>query len=912
VLLARAEELAVIDQLLSHARNGTSGAIVIKGEAGIGKSALLDHAAHLVSDMRVLRISGMESEAEIAFGALHLLLHTELELIESLPDLQAAALRAALGEARARAEDRLVVGLAVLTLLSELAEREPLLVLLDDAQWFDQPSTSALSFAARRLAHEGIVMIFAARDGERTHAGDGLPELRLARLNDADAGAFLTEYRPELPVEARAGVIEDAAGNPLALLELSATLTAGLRLPGVPVSGSPVGASPVGGQVQRAFRDQIERLPETTQDLLLVAAADDIGDVVRVLAAARAFHAAAEDLEPAERAGLISVGGGTVTFRHPLVRAAAYHAPPFGRRLAAHAALAAACESPEQADRHAWHRSASVVEPDDDVAAELEQAAARAEARGGHATAASAYERAAALSVQESTRVRRLGHAAVAAYDAGLLPHTAELLQRLSSSNLDPAMRAALVPVAAAVEFEYGTPGAAARLLIDAAAELGPRDSAAAMARLSTAMGMVLVAGDRELADQVVATLDALPLPGVSGSSHLPSLMRGMALLLRDEPETALPVLEGTGFNTWAGDLALGMPRPVLLAAHAAAAIGDDATMYALMSAQVADCRRRGLIGMLPEALLMLARAELFLGRNRHAIATASEGLRLVEDTGQARELGFQGLVLVPIAALQGEEDRCREMAHETIASATERGLTAAVAWSRHALGLLDLGLGRYDSAFERLSEIQDLPAIAFMSLADQIEAAFRAGRADRIDMAFARFQPWAEHVNQPWARGVVERCRALICAPSEVEQHYARAVGLHAEGGRPFQRARTHLLYGEWLRRSRRPTDARTQLRAALETFERLEATPWADRTRNELRAAGEIAARRTSGDPFRRLTPQELQVVRLAATGATNREIAGQLFLSPRTVGYHLYKAYPKIGVSSRRGLADLDLRP
>jgi DNA-binding CsgD family transcriptional regulator len=350
----------------------------------------------------------------------------------------------------------------------------------------------------------------------------------------------------------------------------------------------------------------------------------------------------------------------------------------------------------------------------------------------------------------------------------------------------------------------------------------------------------------------------------------------------------------------------------VLLAAHAAAAIGDDATMYALMSAHVEDCRRRGLIGMLPEALLMLARAELFLGHIRHAIATASDGLRLVEATGQARELGFQGLVLAPVAAMQGEQDRCQEVAEDTIAVATERGLAAAVAWSRHALGLLDLGLGRYDSAFERLSEIQNLPAIRFMSLADQIEAAFRAGRADRIDTAFARFQPWAEHVNQPWAQGVVERCSALICPAGEVEQHYARAVRLHTKGGRPFQRARTHLLYGEWLRRSRRPTDARTQLRAALETFERLEASPWADRARNELRAAGEIAMRRRSADPFRRLKPQELQVVRLAATGATNREIAGQLFLSPRTVGYHLYKAYPKLGVSSRRGLADLDLRP
>lgn len=913
MLLGRAEESAIIDQLLANARNGSSGAIVIKGEAGIGKSALLDYAAHHASDMRVLRISGVESEAEIAFGALHLLLHEHLALIDSLPDVQAAALRAALGEAPVRAQDRLLVGLALLTLLSDLAEQMPLAVLLDDAQWFDQPSASALSFAARRLAHEGIVMIFAVRDGERRYAGDGLPELRLARLDDADAAKFLSEHRPDLPTEARGRVIEEAAGNPLALLELSGTLGSGPLQHGISATGSLVAAPVVGGQVQRAFRDQIERLPEATQSLLLLAAADDTGDLVRILAAARDFQTTYEHLEPAERTGLIAINGSTVTFRHPLVRAAAYHGPPFVRRLAAHAALAAACESPEQADRHAWHRSASVVEPDDDIAAELEQAAARAETRGGHATAASAYERAAELSVQQSTRVRRLGHAAVAAYDAGLLPHAAELLQRLSASDQEPAMRAALVPVAAAVEFEYGTPSAAARLLIEAAAELGPRDPAAATARLSTAMGMVLVAGDRELADQVVAILDALPLADdESDSMRLASLIRGMALLLRDEPEPALRLLEGTAFATWGDDLALGTPRPVLLAAHAAAAIGDDDTMYALMSAQVADCRRRGLIGMLPEALLMLARAELFLGRFGHAIATATEGLRLVEDTGQARELGFHGVVLAPIAAMQGEEDRCHVLADETIAAATERGLTAAVAWSRHSLALLDLGLGRYDSAFEQLSEIQNLPAITFISLADQIEAAFRAGRTDRIDLARARLQPWTAQVNQPWARGVVERCRALTCHPSESERHYARAVRLHALGGRPLQRARTHLLYGEWLRRNRRPTDARTQLRVALETFERSEATPWADRTRNELRAAGETPARRTSADPLRRLTPQELQVVRLAATGATNREIAGQLFLSPRTVGYHLYKAYPKLGVSSRRGLVDLDLRP
>lgn len=411
MLLGRAEESAVIDQLLANARQGGSGAIVIKGEAGIGKSALLDHATQLASGMRVLRISGVETEAEIAFGTLHLLLHAELALVESLPQLQAAALRAALGEAPAQAADGLLVGLAVLTLLSDMAEQTPLLVLLDDAQWFDKPSASALSFAARRLAHDGIVMIFAVRDGERAFAGDGLPELRLTRLDDSDASTFLVERRPALPVNLRRRVIEEAAGNPLALLELSGTLTTGRPSQGVPVSGALVSPTKVSGEV-RVFGDQIERLPEATQSLLLVAAADDTGDVVRVLAASRTFQANAEDLEPAERAGLIMVDAGTVSFRHPLIRAAAYHGPPFGRRLAAHAALAATCESPNQADRHAWHCAASVVEPDDDVSAELEGAAERAESRGGHATAASAYERAAALSVQESTRVRRLGRAA--------------------------------------------------------------------------------------------------------------------------------------------------------------------------------------------------------------------------------------------------------------------------------------------------------------------------------------------------------------------------------------------------------------------------------------------------------------------------------------------------------------------
>jgi DNA-binding CsgD family transcriptional regulator len=420
------------------------------------------------------------------------------------------------------------------------------------------------------------------------------------------------------------------------------------------------------------------------------------------------------------------------------------------------------------------------------------------------------------------------------------------------------------------------------------------------------------VAGDDVLADEVVDALDARRAAAEDAALLPDTIARGMALLLRNESDRGLLLLESADLRAWRDVNAPLRPYSVLLPAHAAAAVGDDATMYAITSAHVAECRRRGLIGMLPEALLLLARAEVFMGRHRHATANALEGLRIVRDTGQARELGYQGVVLAELAAVQGDEDRCRMLAEQTIAAATERGVAAAAAWSRHALGLLDLGLGRYDSAFEHMSEMRWLlPAMTFTRLSDQIEAAFRGGQPDRVEAAFTSLQPWAEHASQPWARGVVARCRALATAYEEAEPFFDAAVRVHAEGGgRPFERARTHLLYGEWLRRARRPSDARSQLRAALETFERLEARPWAERARGELRAAGEDIAPAQAADPLGGLTPQELQVVRLAATGATNREIAGQLFLSPRTVGYHLYKAYPKLGVSSRRGLARLDL--
>ena len=433
MLLGRGAEVELLDRLLAGARSGSSGALVLRGEAGIGKSALLDHAAGAAvqAGTAVLRGRGVEPEAELAYAALLLLLRPRTDRVDGLPAVQARALRAALGLAAAPAEDPLLVGLAVLTLLSDLAEEAPLLVLVDDAQWLDRESAAALLFAARRLAEEAVVLVFAVRDGEGAFPDTGLPELRPAPLDDRDATALLAEHHADLTAPARDRILAEAAGNPLALLALPAGLTAAERAGEPPPPGLPVGLRPVGSRVQDAYRRRIEQLPEPTRTLLLVAAADDRDAVGVLMRAARTLGAEPADLEPAERAGLVTVegtaGDTVVRFRHPLVRAAAYHDAPFGRRLAAHAALAGAYDTPDQADRHAWHRAAAAVEPDEAVAAELEQAAERARRRGGFAAIASAYERAAQLSVAEPARVRRTCAAAVAARDAGLLPHAADL-----------------------------------------------------------------------------------------------------------------------------------------------------------------------------------------------------------------------------------------------------------------------------------------------------------------------------------------------------------------------------------------------------------------------------------------------------------------------------------------------------
>ncbi|WP_024934587.1 ATP-binding protein [Actinomadura welshii] len=863
MLYGRNDEQARISSLIDKARDHRrSGVLVLRGEAGIGKSALLAQAADRVP--RALRVTGIEAESGIAFAGLNQLLWPVRDRLDALPAPQAAALRSALGET-SPGHDRFTTGLAVLTLLADLADADgPVVAVVDDAQWLDTATAEALLFAARRLAAEGVVMLFAARDD--AFAATGLPELRLGRLPRADAERLLAA-RDLAPI-VRDRVVREAAGNPLALHEFAAA-DARRRDDARPL--------PVTDRVLGAFQAQIGRLPEGTRLMLLIAAAEGRGHMPSLLGAASTFGVGLADLEEAERARLVEVSGRTIAFRHPLIRAAAYQGAVAARRLAVHRALA---ESADDMDCRARHRASAALGPDEDVAAELEDAAVRARCRTGYGTAAALYRQAADLTPDPPARAARLGAAADLVLLAGRLDEAEELAVQAEGLGPAPADRARLGRVHAAVEYERGDPRAAARRMVDRAAG----DDRAAMLRTGAMYGWT--------SGELPAVLRAAEL--------LPDdpAVCGLALLARGDhaggaPLLAGPVaeaLDGTGDRVRGAQLAL--------------IVGDDAAALELAAAEVADGRRHGRIGELPNVLQVQAQTQIAAGLHADAEATVAEAIALARDTGRPHREGRLRAVLARVAAIEGDEARLRELIAHAPSSA------GGIADS--ALALLDLGLGRHDDALRRLEEISrgHHRHGSLLSAADQVEAAVRTGAMDVAREAHSRFSAWAEAVKQPWALAVSLHCEALL---SDSEEPFVQAVRLHEQSGRPFERARTELLYGEFLRRSRRRADARGPLRSAVSIFERLRAAPWLDRARAELRATGESGTSvPTAPDLLDRLTPQELQVVRLAASGTSSREIAAQLFLSPRTVEYHLYKAYPKLGISSRRELSRLTLEP
>ncbi|TDD60604.1 helix-turn-helix transcriptional regulator [Actinomadura darangshiensis] len=895
MLYGRDAELAAIEDLLGRARAGRSGTLVLRGEAGIGKSALLDHAAEAAGDMRVLRGTGVEYESGMPYAGLHLLLGRHLDRVGGLPDAQAEALRSALNMGgRLGAGDRFLVGLAVLTLLSDLAET-PLLVLVDDAQWLDVPSAEALLFAARRLDAEPIAIVFAARDADVPEAGapefaaQGLAEVSVRALDGDAAAGLLDDRAAKLPRQVRQEVLAAAMGNPLALLEL----------PGENGHGSAY------ERIRRAFAERIGALPEPARWLVLLVAADDLGDTGVVTRAGGRFGASVGDLEPAERHRLLrGTADGRLEVRHPLIRTAALGDATLTMRLAAHEALAAAYLERGDECHHAFHLARSVTGPDEHVAAVLEKTAVMERDTGGNASVAAMYEGAAALSPDRAERGRRLALAARACADAGLPERAIELAARAEADLPDPMARAELVLIRANLADEQDRTRDAYRLFAETAAtvaELDPRTSGYLYFQAASAAAN---AADFTALDDIVAEGVRA---GVPNAPHLRALSRVFA-----------------GQNPFGpnGDLADGVAALRELMDGMSPCYGAHdrvrAGMWHLMIGDVRGAaeaaaelersfRAQGAIGLLAPALMLRSRTDLLLGRHRDALTGATEGVRIAADTGQHRIRVYLDTVLAQLAAIQGDEARCTELTEEALARGVPPGNVHAAA----ARSLLDLGLGRYEAALERLVDVVAGPNRqgGIAALPDLVEAAVRAGEPERARDAADWYSGWAAQIGQPWAEAVAMRCAALLAA--DPDDLYSRALELHREGGTPFEQARTELLYGEWLRRTRRRNDARARLHPALETFERLGAAPWADRVRTELRAAGESLADGTGPDDLAaRLTPQELQVVRLAATGLSNREIGGQLFLSPRTVGYHLYKAYPKLGVAARAELARLDL--
>ncbi|WP_067825674.1 helix-turn-helix transcriptional regulator [Nocardia inohanensis] len=997
----RASEIAALDDLLLRATTGRAGVAVLRGEAGIGKSALLEQlatgATGVENGFRVLRATGTEAESNFPFAGLHLLFGKARRRFDLLPDAQAAALRTAL-DSGAGVGNPFLVGAATLTLLADLAEARPLLCLIDDAQWVDRASLDALLFAARRLDAEPIVLIFAVRD-------DHLPELQqlaarefaLTGLPEPDAEALLTTHHPDLTPAIAHWIVRESHGNPLALQVLPTLQHSG--------GAGEFPHSPAPTRIQRAFTDQISRLPVAVRNLLLIAATDSSGDAATIRAAATLLAAdpppvatpsqggdpspaapAVNDGDPspaapanyggpslaapaanygaalpadqpnagiptatddlrrtrsevatptdgpgsgtgtgtgtgngtgtgsstgtpaslrststaelaAEAAGLLRLEGDRILFRHPLIRAAAYQGASAAARRAAHRALAGALVAAFD-DRRAWHLAAAATGPDEEAARALEHAARCALGRGGLRETAAAYERAARLSPGAADKGRRLAAAARAAADAGDMDRAEVLAETAIGLLPEPGQLAQVVSLRAAIARDQDRPRVAYRTLTSAAAFAAEADPETAGRLLFQAAESAWSAGDLAAARQTARQAERSGLPGAGRVRALVDLLDALNLEAGSQDRGKVAVRELLA-DIGAGDL-----RERAQVVHWQLLLGDMAAARDLAVALEDECRNHGALGILVSALWLRARIDILLGHFAHAEAAAREGIRLAADTGQRAFHTRQAATLAHLAALRGAETACRELASEPLA----HGVAPANVHAEAALGLLDLGLGRPEAAFDRyvtmLAGANRHGATA--SLPDLIEAAHRIGRTAEAEPALRLYTAWAEQVRHPWALAIADRCRALT-TPDAAARHFEAALELHHTTTEyAFERARTELLYGEWLRREQRRADARRHLRAAMETFERLDARPWAERARNELRATGETRTAAPATDVLTKLTPQELQSVQLAAEGLSNRDIAARLFLSPRTVGYHLSNAYPKLGITSRRELA------
>jgi DNA-binding CsgD family transcriptional regulator len=888
MLRGRDAEQDSISALLARARDGASGALILRGEPGIGKTALLEEAVRRADGMRVLRGAGVESEAALPFAGLHMLLRPELHRLGALPPPQRQALSCAFGLGGSGAGDRFLIGAGVLSLLAEVAEDAPVLCVVDDAHWLDRASAEALLFATRRLGREGVAILFAVRDYADALTGSGLPELPLSGLDAASAAALLGD---EVPASLRAQLIAETRGNPLALLELP---------PVVAAHGAGPGPLPLTARVLDAFHHQVRSLPPPTRTLLLLAAADDTGEAAIVLRAGAELGLGAGDLHPAEERQLVSA---TLAFRHPLIRAAVYHGAPLAQRIAAHGALAAAHAARGDEDREAWHRAVAASGPDEQVAGQLEQAALRATERHAYAAAATAWERAAQLSESTATAAGRMVSACGMAVHSGQLDWARARAERVLPGITDPVTRGRLAEIRAAAAFAAGSLRQAHGLYLEGAALADDPESAFWMVLRAAHAGWAAPGGEPLIA-QALDRFDELGLAEAHPLRSVAWLARWGAAVILGRDTAVFPPLADVLAQARAAAGAAGPPGLMEVASRSFV-VGRDDVCAEVATGLVALARDSGMPYALPAGLGHLTLAQTLLGAHRDALVAGDEGLRIAHDTGQPLWTSYLHGALAYLAAVEGDEDRCRR--HAEAAGPAEQ---AGSAWAQAALALLDLGAGRIQDSFDRLRTLAAASrrhqGAVVRSTPDFVEAAVRLGRAGEVSLD--RYETWVRTLGQPWLGALLSRCRAMTAPEAEAEQHYLRALDLHEPLARPFDRARTELLYGEWLRRARRKNEAREHLGAALRVFDELGSPPWAARARTELGAAGAVVAQAPAPDVFAGLTPQELQVTQLAAQGLSNRDIAAQLYLSPRTVAYHLYKAYPKLGITSRGELAGM----
>jgi DNA-binding CsgD family transcriptional regulator len=907
LLLGRAEERQLLDRLLLDVREGQSGVVVVRGEAGVGKTALLQQCAEHASGFRIAQIAGVEAEMELPFAGVHQLCAPMFGWLEGLPEPQRDALSVALGLSLGEVPDRFLVALAALSLLSAAAEERPLLCLVDDAQWLDGASGQVLGFVARRLHAESVAIVLAIRDPAGNepatmHEFEGLPELALAGLDEDDARALLARVIPgRLDGGFRDRVLAETRGNPLALLELpqgmsAADLAGGFELP----------AGDVPGHIEAHYLRRVGALPEPTQRLMLLAAADPVGDASLVWRAAETLGIQTGARAAAEDADLLEIGA-RVRFRHPLVRSAAYRSAAASDRRAIHLALAEATDRELDPDRRAWHLASAAAGPDEEVATELERSAGRARARGGLAAAAAFLQRAVALTSDPERRTDRALAAADLGVRAGAFDAARVMMAVADVGPLDELQRARLDMLRAEAAYSESRGSAAPALLLRAAKTLEPLDPELARETYLDAWSSALFAGKLATSVGLEEVSREARAARAAADRARPSdaLLDGFSLAFTQGRSAAAPVLEeaATGYAGKEVSVEEGL-RWGWLATAAAVMVWDYETCLAVAMRGVQLAREAGALTVLSVSVNVLAQALALGGEFGRAALLVAEADNVTEATG-TRVAPYGALVL---AGLRGREDQASRLIESTIEEFTAGGQGTAVQYARWSHSVLLNGLGRYREAMVAADEASDDTPELFVSVWAASELVEAASRCDDVELArdaLNRVAAAAAVAPTDWGLGIAARCQALLSEGETAEGLYKEAIKRLGRTRLRPELARAHLLYGEWLRRENRRADARAQLRTAHEQFIGIGMEAFGERARAELLATGASVRKRTV-ETRDELTAQEWQIARLARDGLSNPEIGARLFLSPRTVEWHLRKVFSKLGIHSRRELA------